>query len=199
MRRAFPLHALWVGCQIIQENIHPTRHQHISLCSFQIVPFFSQQGDACLSSRIELGPPWMRIWCDGYALHEPCRPPVCPGPQGQPSACRESHAAEERPLWLLSHSAGQINCSAHTLPSQNSDFTCHCTSCIGLTRTRGWPQERDSKPLIAIVIRTLFNLIFSNETWRHRWATDTDGVRIMTRSNCCLCVLLRWRVFHPHL
>lgn len=82
IRRAFSLLSLWVGCEIIQENIQPTRHQQYFPLQFPNSPVVSQQGDACLSSRIELGPPSMRMRRDGYALHEPCGPPICPGPQG---------------------------------------------------------------------------------------------------------------------
>lgn len=58
-----------------------------------------------------------------------------------------------------------------------------------LTCTGGWSQERNIKPWIAIVIQTLFNLIFSNETQRHEWTSVADGLRIMTRNNHCHRVL----------
>lgn len=80
-------------------------------------------------------------------------------PQGQPSGSRQTHASEEGEVTPEPLSWTDKLLCPHT-QSQNNEFS-RCTPYLLLyimTSTRGRSQERDSKPLIAIVIQNLFNI-----------------------------------------
>lgn len=62
--------------------------------------------------------------------------------------------------------------------------TCYRTLCCWLTCSKGWPQDRDTKPWMAIVIQNLFKRTINFDGWGNNrdqlWAT---GLCIMIHNN----------------
>lgn len=121
----------------------------------------------CPNFASRFSPPWLRIWSDGksvtsYRGHADHPTPLRPNVWSQASP-----RFRGRLLWLLSHSAGQINYCAHTLSARTTSLATALHACCFTLRKRlsctgGRTQERDIKPWIAIGVHILFNIVFSN-------------------------------------